>query len=162
VGARVCGRVFRTREKWGSSNGKTNAGKDLKFMRVADSNSLPIGLHLDSAQPHESVLAEPTLATVKVPQRRCRPRRRPRELVADKAYDGRAFPQHLHWRGIMPAIPTFVRRHRRRPEQGQPIRAGPNYRHRWKGERRFGWMANYWRLVVRYERYVKHYKAYGV
>jgi hypothetical protein len=38
-------------------------------MRVADSNNLPIGLHLDSAQPHESVLAELTLATVKVPQR---------------------------------------------------------------------------------------------
>jgi hypothetical protein len=131
-------------------------------MRVADSNNLSIGLHLDSAQPHESVLAEPTLATVKVPQRQGRPRRRPRKLVADKAYDGRAFPQHLHWRGIKPAIPTFVRRHRRRPEQGRPIRAGPNYRHRRKGERCFGWMANYWRLIVRYERYVEHYKAYGV
>ena len=131
-------------------------------MRVADSNNLSIGLHLDSAQPHESVLAEPTLATVKVPQRRGRPRRRPRKLVADKAYDGRAFPQHLHWRGIKPAIPTFVSRHRRRSEQGRPIRAGPNYRHRWKGEQCFGWMANYRRLVVSYERYVEHYKAYGV
>jgi len=162
VGASVCGRVFRTREKGGSGNGKTKVGKDLKFMRVADSNNLSIGLHLDSAQPHESVLAEPTLATVKMPQRRGRPRRRPRKLVADKAYDGRAFPQHLHWRGIKPAIPTFVRRHGCRPEQGRLIRAGPNYRHRWKGERCFGWMANYWRLVVRYERYVEHYKAYGV
>jgi hypothetical protein len=69
VGASVCGQVFRTREKWGSGNGKTKVGKDSKCTRVADSNSLPIGLHLDSAQPHESVLAELTLATVKVPQR---------------------------------------------------------------------------------------------
>jgi hypothetical protein len=38
-------------------------------MVVADGHGLPIGLHVDSAQPHESLLAEPTLATVKVPQR---------------------------------------------------------------------------------------------
>jgi transposase len=158
----MCGRAFRAREKGDFSIGKTKVGKGSKVMRVANGNSLPIGLHIDNAQPHESALAEPILATVKVPQQRCDPSTRPRELVADKTYDGRVFRQQLRRRGIKPAIPTVVRRHRRRPEQGRPIRTGPNYRHRWKGERCFGWMANYRRLVVRYERYVEHYRAYGV
>jgi hypothetical protein len=86
-------------------------------MVVADGHGLPIGLHVDSAQPNESLLAELTLATVKVPQRRGRPRTRPQELVADRAYDSRAFRQRLRQRGIKPTIPTFVRRHRRRPKR---------------------------------------------
>ncbi len=129
-------------------------------MVVAEGHGLPIGLHVASAQPHESVLAEPTLATVKVPRRRGRPRTRPKELVADRGYDSRAFRQRLRRRGIKPTIPTFVRRQRCRPRRGRPIRTGPNYRQRWKVERCFGWMDNCRRLVVRYERSVEHYKAF--
>jgi hypothetical protein len=36
-------------------------------MTVVDGNGLPIGLHLDSAQPHEITLAETTLNTIRVP-----------------------------------------------------------------------------------------------
>jgi transposase len=129
-------------------------------MVVADGQGLPIGLHVDSAQPHESTLAVPTLATVKVPRRRGRPRTRPTELIADRAYDSQAFRRYLRRRGIKPTIPTFARRPRQRPKRGRPIRTGPNYRHRWKIERCFGWMDNYRRLVVRYERSVDHYKAF--
>ena len=56
-------------------------------MMVSDGNGVPIGLYLDSAHHHEIRLAEATLKTVRVPQRRGRPRTRPKELVADKAYD---------------------------------------------------------------------------
>jgi hypothetical protein len=133
-------------------------GKGSKRMRVVNGSSLPTGLQIDSTQPRESVLAEPIVATVKLPQQRYDPSIWPRELVADKAYDGRALLQLPHWRGIKAAIPTFVRR----PKQGRPIRTGPNYRHRWEGERCFGWMANYRWLIEHYERSVEHYKAYGV
>ena len=129
-------------------------------MVVADGQGLPIGLHVASAQPHESQLADATLATVRVPQPRGRPRTRPQELVADKAYDSQAFRRSLRRRGIKPTIPTFARRDRKRPKRGRPIRTGPNYRQRWKVERCFGWMDNYRRLVVRYERSVAHYKAF--
>jgi transposase len=129
-------------------------------MVVADGHGLQIGLHVASAQPHESTLAESTLATVKVPQRRGRPRTRPRELVADKAYDSQAFRRDLRRRGIKPTIPTFVRRLRRRPKRGRPIRVGSNYRQRWKVERCFGWMDNCRRLVVRYERAIEQYRAF--
>jgi transposase len=109
-------------------------------MVVADGHGLPIGLYVDSAQPHESQLADATLATVRVPQTRGRPRTRPKELVADKAYDSHDFRQRLRRRGIKPTIPTVERRKRRRPKRGRPIKVGVSYRQRWKVERCFGWM----------------------
>ena len=78
---------LRPGQKGGSGVGKTKIGKGSKVMVVADGQGLPIGWHVASARPHEHTLAVPTLATVNVPQRRGRPRTRPRELVADKAYD---------------------------------------------------------------------------
>jgi len=128
-------------------------------MVVADGHGLPIGLHVASAQPHESQLAEATLATVRVPQKRGRPRTRPKELVADKAYDSREFRQRLRRRGIKPTIPTFERRKQRQPKRGRPLKVSANYRQRWKVERCFAWMDNCRRLVVRYERAVEHYHA---
>jgi transposase len=129
-------------------------------MVVADGHGLPLGLYVDRAQPHESQLADATLATVRVPQKRGRPRTRPKELVADKAYDCHALRQRLRRRGIKPTIPTFERRRRRRPRRGRPIKLGAGYRQRWTVERCFGWMDNCRRLVVRDERAVEHYKAF--
>ena len=129
-------------------------------MVVADGHGLPIGLYVDSAQPHESQLADATLATVRVPQKRGHPRTRPKELVADKAYDSREFRQRLRRRGINPTIPTFERRKRRKPKRGRPIKTGASYRQRWKVERCVGWMDNCRRLVVRYEPAVEHYHAF--
>jgi transposase len=150
---------LRPGQKGGSGIGKTKIGKGSKVMVVADGQGLPLGLYVASARPHEHTLAVPTLATVKVAQRRGRPRTRPRELVADKAYDSQAFRQQLRRRGIKPTIPPVARR-RQRPRRGRPIRPGPSYRDRWRVERCFAWMDNCRRLVVRYERCVEHYKAF--
>jgi transposase len=129
-------------------------------MVVADGQGLPSGLHVDRARPHERTRAETTLATVKVPCGRGRPRMRPTELIAARAYDSRAFRRYVRRRGIQPTIPTFARRPRQRPKRGRPIRTGPNDRPRWKVERCFGWMDHDRRLVVRYERSVDHDKAF--
>jgi transposase len=128
-------------------------------MVVADSHGLPIGLYVCNAQPHESRLADVTLATVSAPQPRGRPRTRPKELVADNAYDRRELRQRLRRRGIKPTIPTFERRQRRQPKRGRPIKMGAGYRQRWNVERGFGWIGNCQRLVVRDERAVEHYHA---
>jgi hypothetical protein len=69
-------------------------------MAVVDGSGLPIGLHVDSAQPHEITLAEATLQTISVPRKRGRPRTRPKALVADKAYDSADFRCKLRRRGI--------------------------------------------------------------
>ena len=131
-------------------------------MTITDGNGLPIGLHVDSAQPHELTLAEVTLRTVRVPQPRGRPRTRPKELVADKAYDSRDFRARLRQRGIQPNIPTFERRPRKTPRRGRPIKTRPSYRQRYKIERCFAWMDNCRRLVVRYERLPHLYKSFCV
>ena len=129
-------------------------------MVVAEGHGLPSGLYVASAQPHEGQLLEATLATVRVPQRRDRPRTRPKELVADRAYDSQAIRQCLRRRGIKPTIPPFERRKRRTPKRGRPIKTGASDRQRWKVERCFGWMDNCRRLVVRYERAVEHDHAF--
>ncbi len=55
--------------------GKTKVGKGSKVMAVVDGNGLPLGLHVDSAQPHEVTLAETTLKSIRVPQKRGCPMR---------------------------------------------------------------------------------------
>jgi transposase len=160
MGAGVLGRQFRPGEKRGTGIGKTKVGKGSKVMVVADGQGLPIGLYVASAQPHESQLVEATLATVRVPQGRGRPRTRPKELVADRAYDSQAIRQRLRRRGIKPTIPTVERRQRRKLKRGRPLNTGASDRQRWKVERCCGWMDNCRRLVVRYEQAVERYQAF--
>ena len=119
-------------------------------MLVADGNGLPIGFELASANHHEVKLAVGTLETVRVPCRgRGRPKKRPEELVADKAYDSRRFREWLRSRGIRPTIPPSERRAMKRPKLGRPVKAGPSYAERWKVERTFAWLGNFRRLLVR-------------
>lgn len=89
-------------------------------------------------QPHELVLAAPTLETVCVPrQGRGRPKQRPEELVADKAYDSKQFRRSLRVRRIRPTILPYERRVRKRLKRGRPVKAGAGYAERWKVERTF-------------------------
>jgi len=119
--------------KRGAAVGLTKRGKGSKLMVVADGNGLPIGLTLASARPYEVKLAISTLETVRVPRRRGRPRRRPRELVADMAYDSREFRQWLRGKGIKPTIPVNPRgRKRKRPGRSRWGRTMPSGR-RWSG-----------------------------
>jgi protein required for attachment to host cells len=62
---------------------KTKVGKGSKVVAVVDGN----GLHVDSAQPNEITLAEPTLQMISVARKHGRPKTRPNELAAHKAYD---------------------------------------------------------------------------
>lgn len=73
--------------------------------------------------------------------RRGRPRRRPRELLADRGYDHDKYRRLLRERGIEPLIG------RRLTEHGSGLG-----RHRWVVERTFAWLHNFKRLLVRYER----------
>lgn len=61
MGASLPGRELCSCEKGGDGVGKTKVGKGSKVMAVVDGSGLPIGLHVESAQPHELRLAEPTL-----------------------------------------------------------------------------------------------------
>lgn len=130
-------------------------------MLVADGNGVPIGLLIESATPHEVTLAAATLSTVRVPQKRGRPKTRPKELVADKAYDSRKFRQWLRRKGMKPTIPRFERRARTKPKRGRPFApVGAGYKQRWKVERTFAWLQSFRRLLVRHERHVQNFRGF--
>jgi transposase len=125
-------------------------------MLVVENQGLPIGGLIASAQPAEVQLAEATLATVKVPRPKGRPRTCPKEVVADKGYDSGPLRRHLRRRGIKPCIPE---RRGKKPVPGRKADLS-GYRHRWKVERTFAWLGNYRRLVVRYEWLAHVYLAF--
>ncbi len=131
-------------------------------MLVADGDGLPIGFHLASANHHEVRLATSTLQSVRAPRRgRGRPKQRPKELVADKAYDSKSFRAWLQSCRIKPTIPHYERRKRKRPKRGRPVaEAGPGYGERWKVERTFAWLGHFRRLLVRHERYLSIFRAF--
>ena len=140
--------TFVPAKRGGAAVGLTRRGKGSKLMAVVDHQGLPIGLLVASAQEAELSLAGPTLATIRVPRGRGRPKRRPRVLAADKGYDSGPFRSRLRRRGIRPCIPE---RRGRTPRPGRkPGVAG--YRERWHVERTFAWLGSFRRLAVRFDR----------
>jgi transposase len=148
--------TFIPAKKGGDSIGLTRRGKGSKLVAVVDGRGTPLGLLVASAQRAEIRLAEPTLAIVRVPQRIGRPKSRPKELVADKAYDSQAFRERLRCRGIRPCIPH---RREKKPRRGRKAELA-GYRDRWHVERAFAWLQCFRRVLVRYERLMAVYLAF--
>jgi transposase len=127
-------------------------------MVVVDGQGVPLGIHLDSASPAEVTLLEPTLATIAVPRAGPgRPRQKPARLIVDKAYDSDPLRGRLARRGIELIAPHRRNRKKPRTQDGRKLR---RYRRRWKVERTFAWLANFRRLVVRWERHLTMYLAF--
>ena len=84
--------------------------------------------------------------------RRGRPRRRPQSACggyADRAYDSRQHRQELRARRIAPVLA------RRGAEHGSGLGV-----HRWVVERTLGWLRQFRRLRVRYERRADIHEAF--
>jgi transposase len=82
----------------------------------------------------------------------------PERLVCDKAYDSDGLRERLlAERGIELVCPHRRDRKRAPRQDGRKLR---RYRRRWKVERTFAWLGNFRRLVVRYERSLKMYRAF--
>ena len=127
-------------------------------MVVVDGAGVPLGSQLTSASPAEVKLAESTLDTISVPRKGPgRPQKRPLRVVADRAYDSDPLRWRLLNRGLLLIAPH--RKNRRVPSRndGRILR---RYRKRWKVERTFAWLGNFRRLVVRYDRQLKMYRAF--
>jgi transposase len=121
-----------------------------KIHLLTDQSGLPLTALISAANTHDSQLLLPLVDAVPaIRGRRGRPRRRPRKLHADKAYDQPALRAQLRRRGIIARIA------RRAVESSQ--RLG---RHRWRIERSFSWLMRYRRLVRRYERLAEHFHAF--
>jgi transposase len=126
-------------------------------MVVADGQGVPLGVQLASASPHESTLIESTLEQVAVPRAgRGRPRKNPERLIYDRAADNDALRARLKRRGIELICPNRCNK-RVKTQDGRPLR---RYKRRWKIERTIAWLQNFRRLVVRYERHTKMFRAF--
>lgn len=152
---------FAPAKRGGEQVGVTKKGKGTKWMVVVDGNGLPLGFHLESANTAEIKLAEQTLDTISVARPRGRPKRRPEKLVADRAYDSRAFRAVLRRRGIGMCIPPKRRPAKWRAKPGRPIVARKEeYCLRYKVERSFAWLGNYRRLLIRWEHHFAVYRRF--
>ena len=105
VGRDVSGRQLRCGEKGGSAVGKPKRGKGTKWMVLVDGGGLPLGVRLESASPGDVTLAQATLAQVKVPRQKGRPRQKPKRVIADRAYDSDPLRERLARRGIDLIVP---------------------------------------------------------
>jgi transposase len=128
-------------------------------MVVVDGQGLPLGNDLHSASPAEVRLAEGTLQTIRVGRRHRpgRPRQKLRRVIADGGYDSDPLRERLARRGIELIAPHHKNRTRPPTQDGRALR---RYRRRWIVERTIGWLGNYRRLVVRYDRSLTIYQAF--
>jgi transposase len=109
---------------------------------VVDRQGVPLAVRLSAANVHDSRMMLETVDAIEPIKRPVgRPRKRPKKLHADKAYDSQPLREELRQRGITPRIA------RRGIESSE--RLG---RHRWVVERTLAWLNRYRRLRIRYER----------
>lgn len=81
--------------------------------------------------------------------KRGRPRRRPERVLGDRAYDSKGHRQALRRQGIQPQL----------AKRGAPHGSGLGV-HRWVVERTLGWLRQFRRLRVRYERRADIHEAF--
>jgi transposase len=112
---------------------------------------------LESASPSEVTLAEATLAEVRVPQPKGRPRKKPEPVIADRGYDSDPLPERLPRRGIELIVPYRENNQHRRYQDGRKLRG---YKRRWIVERTHAWLGQFRRLRVRHEYLLSTYRAF--
>jgi len=158
LGRNLCRWHVFVGKKRGACVGKTKRGKGTKLMVVADGKGVPLGVQLASATPNEVTLIESTLEKVAVPRKgRGRPRKNPTRLIYDKAADSDPLRNRLKKRGIELICPHRANRTKPKRQDGRKLR---RYKRRWKIERSIAWIANFRRLVVRYERKITMFSAF--
>ena len=120
-------------------------------MVIADRQGLPIAIGIASASPHEITLVEETIDNGFLEHA-------PNLLIGDRAYDSDPLDQRLREeRGIELIFPHRSNRKRHATQDGRALR---RYTRRWKVERLFAWLLNYWRLTNRWERHASNFLGF--
>jgi transposase len=101
---------------------------------------------------------EPTLNAVRIPQRRGRPRQRPRRLAADKGY---SYPRIRRWLSRHKVKAVIPYRKNQRPDRGARLNGfdKDTYRRRHLIENCVGWLKECRRVATRYEKLALTYLA---
>ena len=108
-----------------------------------DGRGTPLAIEHTAANVHDSEMAIPLVDAVQpIKQPRGRPRRRPDEVLGDRAYDAEAkIRRPLRERRIRPSLA------KRNSGHGSGLG-----KYRWVVEAAFAWLFQYRRLHVRYEK----------
>jgi transposase len=139
------GRFFKQRERSRSvgPNPTDRARPGSKHHFLTEANGVPLAALVTAANASDITQLWALLEAVPpVRGRKGRPRRRPRKLLGDRAYDSQPHRAALQRLGITPRLA------RRRMPHGSGLG-----QERWPVERSFGWLHNARRLRVRFDRH---------
>jgi transposase len=125
----------------GDGIGCTKAGKGVKIMILVDARGLPVAVDTVAANHHESKLVQRLFDFVL-------PREQPARVIGDKAYDSDELDARLREQGVELIAPHRSNR-RHQTQDGRPLR---RYARRWTVERTIGWLQNFRRLCIRWEK----------
>ena len=140
------GQLLGTGAFWGAKTGPnpTDRGKNgSKRHLIVDGQGTPLAIEHTGANVHDSEMAIALVDGIPpIKQPRGRPRKRPDEVLADRAYDAEAKIRHpLRQRHVVPLIA------KRFSEHGSGLG-----KYRYVVEVAFDWLFNQRRLRVRYEK----------
>lgn len=101
------------------SLGRSRGGMTSKIHLAADTRCRPISRVTTAGHRHDSLAFEPVMAGIRIGRRgRGRPRTRPGQVLADKAYSNRAIRSHLRRRRIIATIPEPTDQRNNRVRRG--------------------------------------------
>lgn len=117
---------------------------------ITDATGVPLAALVTGGHRHDVTQLIPLVKAVPpIRGRPGRPRRRPRYLLADRAYDHRKYRRQLAAQGITPII----------ARRGKPHGSGLGTQ-RWPVERTIGWLHQFRRLRTRWERRADLHQAF--
>lgn len=135
-----------------------------KLHLACEGRGRPLAVVLTEGQRHDSTQWEALLDTIRVPQRRGRPRKRPRQICLDKGYSYERCRQVLRRRGIRHVIPSRTDQREQRRKKGSAGGRPPRfdrkvYRERNRVERAINRLKQFRGLATRYEKRASTYLA---
>ncbi|WP_443061826.1 IS5 family transposase [Streptomyces sp. NBC_00425] len=145
--------------------GRSRRGLTTKIHLACDGKGRPLALLLTPGQRHDSICARPLLECIRVPRTGLgRPRSRPDQVVADKAYSSRGFRTYLRRRGIACTIPEKSDQQRHRHSRGRHGGRPPAFdrqidRRRNIIERCFNRLKGFRGIATRYDKTATSYEA---
>ena len=138
--------------------GRSRGGLTTKIHLAADTSCRPLSRVTSAGQRNDALGFEPVMGRLHILRRGPgRPRTRPGQILADKAYSSRSIRSHLRQRGIRAVIPEPAdqTRHRRRRGSagGRPITLDTQtYRLRNTVERAVNKLRSYRAVATRYDK----------
>jgi transposase len=125
----------------------------VKVHVAVSSDSFPLAIIVGPGNEHDSKRFEQTISSIRLNIHQGRPNSRPREVLADAAYDTDAIRIYLRKRGIKSSIPVN-KRNQKKTARGRPTRFdSESYKKRGAVERFFGWLKiGFRRITISYER----------